>query len=487
MNINLNKESSTPLYKQIRNNIKTMIVFGELSNGSKMPSVRKMAEALGVHKNTITKAYDELKADNLIVAKDKSGYYVNFQDASNIDNTVKHPISWNNVVNEDYKVLHTFNVFDRVFLTNVRYSFSGFNENNDVSDSIVLNKILLDIAKDKNYDKYLMADKFGDVKLRKAVASFLRRRGMAAKENEIKIVNTAFQAIEFIVKLLMEPGDVVLTAELVAPDVSRIFTSLGIKIVTVPMDDKGLCSEQLGVLIKKHKVRMLYVDPEFHNPTGVEMPLQRRKELVELAHKYELIVLEEALTSDIRFIQERVPPLKTLDRYNNVIYIYDCWYSLPSGLQMAFVYADKVLIENLSLIMVLRLIRESCMTQRIAAEYIANGYFEQKLEALSIEYKSKMDIVCQTIDSMDPNGKYVSYVKPNGGPNLFIKLLGNVNKRTLFNDAKTEEISFIIGDAFFPDSANDNTNIRLNLSSINLEDVREGTERLMKIIIANIS
>lgn len=375
MNIIVNPASEMPLFKQIANQLREMILLDELRDGFVMPSERKMAELLGVHRNTIIRVYGELKDEGLLESVMRSGYIVkNPSSKFKIAKNENH-IIWENEIKEEY-------VNSRI----KRYYSDKFNPGKDVSFLISsvpagyskdrIDEILREVIENTDKGRYIETHKKGSLGLRNAILLFLREKGINATASQIQIMEDTYQGIEYLLNLLISPGDVILTEEPIAPDVLRIFKASKAKIITVKSDENGMRCDQLESLIKKYNPKLIYVEPDFHNPTGTVMSLERRKELLNLSYKYGVPILEEDVSSMLRFEGRDVPSIKSLDPGNNVIYIYCYVVTVPAGVKIAFMVADNALIENISDIFFSRIVCVNRIGQAVMQKYLEHGYYK---------------------------------------------------------------------------------------------------------------
>ncbi|HWQ80072.1 MAG TPA: PLP-dependent aminotransferase family protein [Anaerovoracaceae bacterium] len=481
MDIIINHNTQTPIYLQIVNQLKEVIIKGEVTNGFVLPSERAMAKLLNVHRNTVIRAYTELKADGFLSSARGIGYTVSYRSDTPEEENRNDGISWSSLIKDEYLDLKI--TFDDLFTksyTSGNISFAGGIASVEEYAKEDLAHILNDIISSGNMEAYSYTPYQGNPHLRRNIASFLQRKGIKAKPGEIQIVSETNQALDYLAALLIKPGDVVITEEPVSPDVYRTFALAGGKVVAVPMDEEGIICDSLEPLILKYNPKFIYVNPDFQNPTGIVMSLNRRKDLLSLSRKYNLPIIEEDAASEIRFEGVRIPSLKALDKGNRVIFIYSFALTFAPGIRMAFVLADKTLIKSLSYIVSIRLISLDSISQKLLSSYIEMGIYQRNLRNICADYKEKRDLMCSCLEEAETLG--LDFRKPAGGVYLWCRLAPDINFRRLYVKTMEKGVSFIPGNVFYLRGSKGDSYIRLNFSYPSKLQIEKGIETLTEAI-----
>lgn len=473
MDIIINHHTQTPIYLQVANQLKEMILKGEVTDGFILPSERAMAKLVGVHRNTIIKAYNELKSEELLASTQGKGYVISYP-LGNIEKVTKGDfIAWPSLIKDEYLDLEI--TFDDLFsksYSSSKISFAGgiasAEEYSKDDLAAILNEI---ISTDKN-ETYSYTPYQGIYELRENITSFMLGKGVNVKPNEIQIISETNQALDYVAELLIKSGDTVITEEPVSPDVYRTFTLAGGKVYTIPMDQDGIICGRLEPLILKYHPKLIYVNPDFHNPTGTVMSLDRRKALLEISHKYKIPIIEEDDSSEICFKDKKIPSIKALDKGNNVIYIYSFALTFAPGIRMAFVLADKALIKSLSYIISIRLISLDSISQKLLSSYIEKGIYQRNLKNICEDYKEKRDLMCSYLKEARALG--VEFNEPAGGVYLWCRISPFIDSRLLYEKAAAKGVSFIPGNVFYPKGTKGDSFIRLNYSYPSKEQIEKG-------------
>ncbi|WP_324825052.1 PLP-dependent aminotransferase family protein [Sinanaerobacter sp. ZZT-01] len=494
MKITVNHRSQTPIYRQIKNQIKEMILKEELQDGSALPSERVMARIADVHRNTIIKAYNELKADGLISASQGKGYRVTYRIMDELDlsqnetnkkeeeQKKNESILWSHLIRQPVLDLET--TFDDLFsrsYDNGNISFAGgiaAPESYYGADlGLILEKLIAD-SKESKDDLYAYTPYQGLFELRQAISVFLQGKGINARHGEIQIVSETNQAIDYLTELFIEEGDVVITEEPISPDVFRELRLAGAKVITVPMDEEGMLTDCIEPLIVKYHPKFIYANSSYHDPTGIIMSLRRRKALLKLSYRYQVPIIEDDGASEICYQQNQTPSLKALDTCNSVIYIYSFALTFAPGIRLAFVVAPRVVIKNLSHLISLRLISFDSLSQRLLCTYMKNGMYQKNLKSICVDYRKKRDRMCECLGAAEKLG--VEFKKPEGGVYIWCKLPETMNLNHLLTLAGKKGVTFIPGGVFFPYGTKGEQYIRLNYSYPGLEQIEKGMGVLLE-------
>ncbi|MEG1315100.1 MAG: PLP-dependent aminotransferase family protein [Anaerovoracaceae bacterium] len=480
MNISVDQNLKTPIYWQIVNQLKLMILKGQIAYGATLPSERNLAQLLGVHRNTVVKAYNELKAEELIQSLQGVGYRVAYEMTKE-EPQVTRKVNWSNIIKDEYLDLEK--TFDDIFIR--------FNEQENISFSSGMaapiyeeKDIATDLAEIINEEgkkPFFFTPYQGDNTLRQRIISYLTTKGIKAGPSEVQIMSETNQALDFIVTALIKDGDVVITEEPVSPDVYRVIELAGGKVVTVPVDDDGMMCDNLSALIEITKPKFIYVNSSYHDPTGNILSFSRRKKLLALSNQYRIPIIEEDAASELSFDGEVLPTIKSMDKSGNVIYIYSFSLTFIPGLSMAFVVASPKLVKSLSYLVSIRLISLDWITQKLLAKYITDGTYYKKTNEMNTLYRDKRDLMCYYLDKMEPLG--ITYKKPAGGVYIWCKLPKSLDSKTIVNAAYKQGISIIPGEVFYPNKNGGREYIRLNYSYESLERISKGMEKLTQIII----
>lgn len=500
MDIKIDKEIKTPVYLQIASSIKYQIMSGTITKESILPSERALAKILNIHRNTAAKAYSELKDQGLIESYQGVGYKVyggaescGFapETSAASDNEERHgggrrkqcgkKVNWLNQIKDEYvDMTDSFDELFQRFSKQDKISLGSGIAATGLYDREKLSERIAEVVSDEGKKQYFYTPYQGDEDLRRQVVSYLSTKGIKATTRQIQILTETNQALDFLITLLIKPGDAVITEEPVSPDTYRAIGLAGGKLVTVPVSDDGLECDYLEEIIQKWKPKLICLNSSFHDPTGQILSIERRKEILRLSGKYRLPVIEYDEASELHYDIPAISPLKVFDKLENVVYIYSFSLTFVPGLSLAFIVANTDLIRRLSYLVSVRLVALDWLTQRLLAEFLEEGVYYRKLEDYRSEYKKKRDLVCEKLCEMSYLG--ISYVKPKGGIYVWCRLPSGVDSKELNARAYSNGISILPGYVFYPSKNGGREYIRINFSYETPERIAEGMEILKKSI-----
>lgn len=478
MEVKIDKTLKTPVYLQITSQIKELILRGELVDGYALPSERVFAKKLGIHRNTVVRSYNELKADGLISSYQGVGYRVCYRQEE--QEKRKRAVNWQGIIKTEY--LEMENTFDELFRKSQaesKISFAGGMASGEVYCKEEVAESFARIFSVDSRQAYFYTPYQGDLELRKEIAGFMRTKGVLTNPAQIQIFSENNQALDFLVTLLLSPGDKIITEESTSPDVYRAIQLAGADIITVPMDDEGMICEYLEPLIELHKPKFIYINCSYHNPTGVVLSMQRRKKLLELSYKYRLPIVEDDEASELFFGSRQMPSLKSMDPGQNVIYMHSFALTMVPGVGVSFLIAPKTVIKSLSNMVSIRLVTLDWAPQHLACRYLKEGIFVRRLDDFRRIYKRKQQVMC---DYLDQAAKTIglSYRRPEGGVFLWVKLPANLDVNRLARETEKQGVSFMPGAMFFPGKNPGGNYIRLNYSYPTEEQIKKGMGILVK-------
>ncbi len=479
MIIKIDKQIKTPVYLQISNQVKEKILTGELADGTSLPSERVMAHILGVHRNTVVRAYNELKAEELIDSRQGVGYIITLaKEEGHKEAELKakgKKVNWLHQIKGEYLDLEvTFDDLYQRFGEIEKYSLGSGIASSEIYDRYNVAADISSIIAGDGKAQYFFSPYKGDKVLRQKLVSFMSTKGVKVSTGQIQILKETNQAIDFIATLLLDKGDRVIIEEPVSPDVYRALELAGAKIVTIPLDEDGMQCDMLEELAEKYKPRFIYVNSSFHDPTGIILPMERRKKILEVSQKYRIPIVEEDAASELYYGDQKLPPIKALDDTGNVIYIYSFALTFMPGLNLAFVAADSEVIKRLSYLVPVRMISIDWVAQKLLAKYLHDGAQYIAFEAFRKNYGAKQKLVCDALENMKDLG--VDFVKPRGGVYIWCKLPEGLDSKEFINAAYHKGLTLIPGHIFYPFKNGGRDHVRINYSFETEEGIVAGMD-----------
>jgi len=314
----------------------------------------------------------------------------------------------------------------------------------------------------------------GIPQLREIIAQRATDRGTKSEADNIIITSGGQQAIELLARAFISPGDYILTENPTYVGALQAFTYYQAKYAPVEMDDQGMIVDKAEELIKKHNPKVIYTVSNFQNPTGITMSLERRKQLIDVATKYNIPIFDDNPYGDIRFEGEPQPTLKSLGG-EAVIAIRTFSKTLAPGLRIGWMNGPKEIIPYFEKVKQCTDLHTSTLGQHIIYEYLAAGKAEGHIEKIKGDYLAKRNTMLEAMREHFP--KDVKWTEPEGGLFLWVTLPEHVSTSALLPKAIEQKVAYVHGKPFFPDGTGDNT-MRLNFSNATHENLVEGIRRL---------
>jgi 2-aminoadipate transaminase len=317
----------------------------------------------------------------------------------------------------------------------------------------------------------------GVMPFREAVVDFVKGKGVKVNDNDGVAVTTGSQeAIYLLAMTLVNPGDGIVVESPTYLAALNVFRYHGAEFIPVPIDENGMRTDLLEDSIKKAKqrginVKMIYTVATCHNPTGVIMSDDRRKELLEVASKYDLLVIEDDPYSFFVFDDTNFTHLKTMDSEGRVIYLGTFSKILAPGLRLGYMIADRQLTRAVELAKQMVDLHSSTLSQYIALYAIREGVVDKTIEKARKAYKEKRDVMVDALEEYMPEGSH--WFKPKGGLFAFIYLPEGVDTADMLPTAIDRGVAYVPGRNFFSDGSGANA-MRINFSYLSPDKLRTG-------------
>lgn len=325
----------------------------------------------------------------------------------------------------------------------------------------------------------------GYVPLREMIARHTSAIGINVDIDNILITSGSQQALDLLGKIFINRGDRILVESPTYLGALQAWNAYGAEYITVPADEDGMRTDLLEEALRIGP-KFIYVLPNFQNPTGTTLPLDRRQKVVELADRYGVPIVEDDPYGQLRYEGVDLPAVELLDSQmrmtpgnytGNVIYLSTFSKILAPGLRLAWVIAPKEVIRKLSLAKQGTDLHTSTFNQIVAHEVGQHGFIDRHVKVIQDTYRVRRDAMLDALDEHMPEG--VSWTKPQGGLFLWVTLPQQFNATEMLQEAIAEKVAYVPGEFFHPDGSGKNT-MRLNFSFCNPELINEGISRLGK-------
>ncbi|MHB8063399.1 MAG: aminotransferase-like domain-containing protein [Ruminiclostridium sp.] len=324
----------------------------------------------------------------------------------------------------------------------------------------------------------------GHIGLRKIIVKLMEEKGITVVVDDILITSGSQQGLDLSAKVFLDDGDVVLCESPTYLSAINAFKPFYPKFVEVGMDDDGLIPEELQKKIEENRnIKFLYTIPDYQNPTGRQMSLERRKAIVELANQYGLIIIEDNPYSELCFSDNKLPPIKSFDTEGRVVYLSTFSKTVCPGFRVGWVSASAEIMNKYILFKQGTDLHTNFFAQMQIARFFEKYDIKKHIERNISIYKSRRNAMLNTMKRTFP--KEVSFTKPEGGLFLWVTLPEYMNSKDLLIKAMKKGVAFVQGSAFFPNGGHENT-MRLNYSGLQEEKIIKGIEILGELLNGEI-
>lgn len=317
--------------------------------------------------------------------------------------------------------------------------------------------------------------------LRDAVTDWMKKHENIGKEfDNTLIVSGATQVMDLVTKVLCNEGDTVVCEEPSFIGSLNCFRSYGCKLKGVPVESDGMNIDALEEVLKTtDNVRFIYTIPNFQNPSGATMSLEKRERLYSLAKKYNAIILEDNPYGDLRVAGEKVPTIKSMDEDGIVIYAGSFSKILSPGMRVAYCIGPKEILAKMTVGKQASDVHTPCLNQMIVYEWLTKYDVDAHIKKIQGIYREKLELMCECIER--ELGSFVEYVKPEGGLFVWCKLPDDVDMLEFVSKAVERKVAVVPGSAFLVNDNEKTQYIRLNFSTPTNEGIVKGVKALGEV------
>jgi DNA-binding transcriptional MocR family regulator len=481
--IKIDRESNVPYYIQLRNQIKKFILSGILKPNTKLPPSRNLADNLKINRNTVLTAYEELEADGLVYSHVGKGTFVSDMNV-HVDRTGKsihRKFNWSNFLSSEFDDNSLFSLVQlyRTCISKMKVSFGGAHPDDELYPIDFIKRCFSSVLKEEKSEIFRYGPIEGFLPLRESLEKRMRNLGIETNTENIFITSGSQQALEIVSRILIEAGDYIVTEEPTYTGMLSILSTLRAKIIGIPMEKDGLNTDILEEVLRKYEPKFLFTMPNFQNPTGITMSISKRKKVISLAERYHVPIVEDDVSGDLRFEGEELPPLKALDRADQVIYINSLSKELIPGFRVGWAVLNESIRDKFIALKQVEDLITNTISQAILYKFCSRGYLKTHLRKIRKIYRERRDTTIRCIHKYFP--KTVEMLKPEGGLFIWAKFPRDVDLRPVYEESMRHGISFSLGTLFYNSTFGKNE-MRLCYAAHPPEKIEEGIKILGEII-----
>lgn len=460
-----NKEE--PIYIQIEKHIKESITRGLLQKGSKLPSTREVSEILRISRSTVVTAYENLESEGIIESIKGKGTFVNTVAKVKEED---FDIKWDSRINtyagtcESLDIIKTELPWERGMI-----SFKSIAPDETLFDIEEFKRAFLNTWSFQGEKILNYGYAQGYKPLIEYLLEYMANKGVDINGKDVLITNGFTEAFDILINSLTEPGDTIICENPTHNTALKIMRAHGLKIVGVDMTEEGMDLVKLEKLLKSNKPKLGFIIPSYHNPTGIVMKGEHRRNVLEIFKRHSVPLIEDGFNEELLYSSSHVPPLASLcGKGNGVIYVGSLSKILFPGLRIGWILADKKLLGTLESVKRARNIHSSFLDQALLYNYMKSGAFNKYLKKVRKHYREKYSFTSSEVMKNIPN----EFIMGEGGLHIFVKLKG-IDSRKVLEGCYKRGVVFTPGDLFYTDGGGRDT-LRIGFSKVSIEDIETG-------------
>lgn len=494
MRFSVDDGSDEPVYQQIAAQLRVQIERGERAPGERLPAIRTLAAALGLHRDTVALAYEQLGRSGLVEARVGAGTFVRSLLAtgrSGAEGEARALVADGAETPArvpGFQLALAPPVEQLIALDNTRPRYASGE------DVVALHRLIPDprlypieefaacfeaALREEGPSLFSYASPEGDPRLRRAIASRFRRYGMALAAEELVLCHGASQGISLVLRLFTQPGDQIAVEVPTYANVLSAAAAHGVTPAAVPMDAEGVEPEALDRVLARPEVKLFYTIPSFHNPLGTTTALARRRQILEIAARHGVPVIEDGFELDLRFRGRDVAPLAALDETGIVVHLYSFSKSLFPGVRVGALAARGRALEGLVALKHATDLSDALTLQAALARFVESGAFDRHLVRIRRVLAARHAALAAALAAVMPPG--TSWTEPEGGHQCWVELPFEVDTRDLLADAARAGVVFSPGTLFMPD-ARPSRGMRLAVAGVDEDEIARGLDALGRVV-----
>jgi 2-aminoadipate transaminase len=486
--LHLQPESHIPLYVQLRDQLRALVHSGELRSGDRIPASRELATHLGVHRTTVANAYAELESEGLIQGHVGRGTFIcapamkqfTAPPRANGNGNGNGALRWEALFADergDEGLSRLMPVVPPGTIAFTKASPSGeaypVEEFRRCCNAVLRNegRRILEIGSTDGYEP-----------LKRGLIEMFRDEGLSVRNEQLLITDGCQQAIDLICKAFLRPGDAVALENPAYPGAIAIFAGARVRTLAVGVEADaartgyvGLDLDGLETVLLQNRVKLIFVTPDFHNPTGTTLPVAQRRRLLEIATRYQVPVVEDRIYGRLRFHGPAVPSLRALDRSGNVIQIDSFSKVAFPGLRVGWCIGPESVIERVRLLKQSTDLHTDQLAQAAMAEFLRRGYLDHYAAKMNKTYRSRLETMLGALENHMPEG--TSWTQPEGGVSVWVTLPTGVDTAELLIHLRERAVIFVPGRYFYFQHPQPNT-LRLSFAALDEKQIMRGLQTL---------
>jgi GntR family transcriptional regulator / MocR family aminotransferase len=413
--IELNAKDAVPLYRQLVSSVVQGIRTGKLAAGSPLPGSRRMADSLEVHRNTVLTAYAELVAEGWLQTRPSGGTFVARGAPLATQKTCGSiPLTAGFDVPAPLSILQTPRLGSELLV------MSRGAADTRLFPATALARAYRSVLRKRGRSLLFFGDPRGQPALREELADMLRRtRGLSVTAENILVTRGSQMAVDLIARSLFGPGDSVAVEALGYPHIWSALRLTGAQLIPVPVDESGMSVVALEALCRKHTFKAVYLTPHHQFPTTTVMTATRRMQLLRLAQKRRMAIIEDDYDHEFHYDGRPVLPIASHDEAGVVVYVGTLSKCLAIGLRLGFIAAPVEVINRLVSLRPSMDLQGDHVLEAAIADMYSEGVIQQHLKRARRIYETRRDALIDSLHELIPS---VQVDVPPGGMALWVRV-----------------------------------------------------------------
>ncbi len=479
MRIEIDRSVPTSLYRQISQSIRAQILQGLLPDGFRLPPERRLAETLGVNRTTILNAYRDLKGEGLIGGHVGRGTTVLGQRPQPPVGAPLPQLRWTDLMRPaasgpiEIRELMALSEAEGVILLS-----AGFPAPELTPVELVRGEIEA-LLGERGPAALIYAPTEGVSSLRQALAALMGERGVECRPDDVLVTSGSQQAIDLVTRVLVEPGDAVVVEEPTYFGALQVFRAAQARVLGVPIDAQGMRTDLLEHLLRRYQPKLIYTLPSFQNPSGALMTGERRLQLLELAERFHVPLIEDDVYADLSLDGAAPPSLKALDRHGFVVHVSSFSKLLCPGLRVGWLVAPRPLLRRLSRAKETADLQTGTLGQMLVERLLRSGAYALHAQRVREAYRARRDAMQESLHEHARD--WASWSLPRGGSYFWCRLAQPLAVDALLARAAERRVAFLPGSLCFAQEPASGY-LRLSFSYATPAEIREGVVRLSRAV-----
>ncbi len=479
---NIDRDSSTPIFRQLMSNIIVLIDNGSMKEGERLPSTRSMAENLGVSRTTICSAFDELIAQGYL--ESRPGSYTTVRKRSHSSESTSKDrgslIDWAKRTNK-----HSNLILKRHLLQEGVYATKSSDDLIDMSQLELDERLFPAESFRRSLNHALTSEGspllsygniLGNPQLRDVISKRMEVHGITTSQDEIMITDGAQPALDTILRVYSKPGMKIAVENPTYKNFLPLIKLHRLEVVPIPVKEDGMDLDELEAQLKKNDIKFVYTMPNFQNPTGISTDLAHRERLIELCENHSVIIIEDGFEEEMKYFGKIPHPIKSLDKNGIVIYVGTFSKILFPGVRIGWIIADSECISRLTTIRRYTAISNSMLLQSAVANFCLSLDYEIHIRRMHRRYRRRMRTALKAFAENMPEG--VKWTKPTGGYTVWITLPKSYHSARLFVEVMIRHgVLISLGDDYIFGEPQKRY-IRISIANLDEGEVVNGIARL---------